>query len=234
MRACVAVPFVTILLIGQIGIISEIVTCELGSNSNSIPSSVSIENYIEDPYFSTEPDTIIEGTSGEFSSNYHQAVDEEDFNYMELTWDHTANTSLDFRIEQDENLPYSFDFIYLCQEFEWLSNETPIDAEFQFNISTDLTGSFATEDSGQLMFKVYVWMIDSSGNWTQIMKTFPPYSNIYQERRANFNYFDIQNTWGGMIENSTGLQEDPEDIVQVAIGLAPTSQFESFSGGHPW
>ncbi|MGY5859739.1 MAG: hypothetical protein RTU63_10240 [Candidatus Thorarchaeota archaeon] len=206
----------------------------LESNADATLSSVSITNYVEDPDLSTEPETTIEGSSGEFSSNYHQAVDEEDFNYMELTWDHTANTPLDFRVEQDENLPYCFDFIYLYQEFEWLSNEIPIEAEFQFNISTDLTGSFATEDSGQLMFKVYVWMIDSSGNWIQIMKTFPPYSDIYQERRANFNYFDIQDTWGGMIENSSGLQDDPDDIVQVAIGLAPTFQFESFSGGHPW
>jgi hypothetical protein len=197
-------------------------------------SSVSITNCIEDPDFSIEPETATAGTSTEFSSNYHQAIDEEDFNYMELIWNHVANTSLDFMIGEDENLPDCMDFIYLCQEFEWPFNETPIDAQFQFNISTTLTGSFATEDSGQLMFKVYVWMIDSSGNWIQIMKTFPPYSNIYQERRANFNYFDIQDTWGGMIENSTGFQEDPEDIVQVIIGLAPTSQFESFSGGHPW
>lgn len=235
MRMYLAVLLVIFILIGQVGVVSEIATGGLVRNSNSVPSSVSIENFIDDPYFTTEPVTVIEGTSDEFSSSYHQAVDDEDFNYIELTWDHVANTSLDFRIGEDENLPDCFDFIYFYQEFEWLSNEMPIDAVFQFNLSTTLTGSFATEDYGNLMFRVYVWMIDSSGNWIQVYESRDAlYSEIYQERRPNFNYFDLNGTWGGMIENATGFQEDPEDIVQAAIGLAPRFQFESFSGGHPW
>jgi len=208
---------------------------ESEDNSNVIPSSIVITDYIEDPLFDSEPDTIIEGTSGEFSSSHHIAVGEEDFNYMELAWNHVANTSLDFRIGEDENLPDCLDFIYIYQEFDWLSNEMPIDAEFQFNISTTLSGSFTTEQYGNLVFRVFVWMIDSSGNWIQVYESRDAvYSELYQERRTNFNYFDIRETWDGMIENSTGLQEDPEDIVQVAIGLAPRFEFESFSGGHPW
>ncbi|MFX1578401.1 MAG: hypothetical protein ACFFBJ_02055, partial [Promethearchaeota archaeon] len=75
---------------------------------------------------------------------------------------------------------------------------------------------------------------DSSGHWTQILKTFPPYYDVYYEREAHFSYFELQETWAGMVENSSGLQEDPEDIVQVAIGLAPTFEFESHQGTEPW
>ena len=237
MRARVAVLLVIFLIIGQIGVVSEIVNGELESSSNSIPSSISIEDFIEDPYFDSEPDTIIEGTSGEFSSNYHQGVDEEDFNYMELTWNHVANTSLDFRIEEDDNLPDCLDFIYFSQEFEWPYNEKPMKAEFQFNYSASLTGSFATEQYGNLMFRVYVWAIDSSGNWLRIYESREAmYSEIYREIRAVPTYFGLQDIWGGMIEESTGLQEDPADTVKVAIGLAPTYRFEThpFYEDDPW
>ncbi len=227
MRERVIVCLVIFLLIGQIGVVTEITISGSEGNIDTTPSSVSITNFIEDPYFTTEPETIVEGTSVEFSSNYHQAIDEDDFNYMELTWDHTANTSLDFRIGEDEDLPDCFDFIYLYQEFDWPFNEMPLDAELQINFTTTLTGSFASEESGQIMFRVYAWMIDSSGNWQQVLKTYPLYSDIYQERRAVFSHFDLVETWEGMIENSTGFQEDPEDIVRVAVGLAPTHGFET-------
>ena len=115
----------------------------------------------------------------------------------------------------------------MYQEFDWALNELPVNADFKINFTTSLTGSFASEEVGQLMFRVYVWMIDSSGHWQQIMKTFPPYSDVYQERRADINYFDFLEIWGGMIENSSGLQEDPTDTVQVAVGLVPTHDFES-------
>ncbi len=229
MRADVVVPLVIFLLICQIGIVREGSTGELETSSDWIPSSVVVENCIEDPYLDSEPGTIINGISGEFSSNYHQAVDEEDINYMELTWTHVANTSLEFIIGEDDDLPDCIDFIYFYQWFDWTSNRIPLDAEFHFNYSTTLTGSFATEDYGNLMFRVYVWMIDSSGDWIRVYESREAlYSEVYQEKTVNFNYFDLQRTWGGMIENSSGYQEDPADIVQVAIGLAPIHNFETF------
>ena len=237
MRARVAVPLVIFLLIGQIGVVNNIAIGESESNANSIPSSIAIEDIIEDPYFEVEPTTVVNGTSGEFSTSHHQAVDEEDFNYMELAWTHVANTSLDFRIGEDENLPDCLEFIYLYQDFDWPFNEMPLDAELQINMSATLTGSFATEQYGNLMFRVYAWMIDSSGNWIQVYESRDAvYSEIYQERRVNFNYFDLSDTWGGMIENSTGFQEDPDDTVQVAIGLAPIDNFETFHAyeDDPW
>ena len=233
----VAVPLVVFLLISQIGVVSEVIINEAGENSETVLSSVSIDNIVEDPYFAAEPETVVEGTSGEFSSNHHQAVGEEDFNYMELTWDHTANTSLDFRIEDDENLPPCLEFIYFYQEFDWPLNERPLTAKGQFNFSTTLTGSFATEEGGNLMFRVHVWMIDSSGNWLQVYESRDAtYSEIYRERRISLSYFDLQEIWGGVIENSSGLQEDPEDIVQIAVGLAPTKRFETYFAyeDDPW
>ena len=235
MRARGTVLLVIFLLIGQIDVATELTISGLKDTTKATLSSLSFENVIEDPYLATEPVTVVEGTSDEFSANYHQAIDEDDFNYMELTWDHVANTSLDFRLGEDENLPDCFDFIYFYQEFDWPYNEMPIDAQFQFNCSTTLTESFATETHGNLMFRLYAWMIDSSGNWIQVYESREAvYSEIYQEKRGRINYFDLAETWGGMIENPTGLQDDPEDIVQVAFGLAPRFEFESYMGSYPW
>jgi len=229
MRARVVVLLVAFLLIGQISIVSEVPTGEIETILDWTPSSVVVENFVEDPYLDSEPAAVTNGTSGEFSSSYHQAIDEEDFNYMELSWTHVANTSLGFRIEEEDDLPDCFDFIYFYQSFVWTSNKIPMDAEFHFNYSTTLTGSFASEDYGNLMFRVYIWMIDSSGDWIRVYESREAvYTEVYQEKRVNFNYFGLQRTWGGMIENASGIQEDPTDTIEVAVGIAPRHYFESF------
>lgn len=227
---------VSILILSSFVISSSDVTSVNINGKNVVekPASTTITNCIPDPYFTSVSDIVVNGSSGEFSSQYHQAANENDFNYMELDWQHAAGTSLEFRNQEDESLPYCYDFIYLYQEFDWPYNEMPEKAKFQVNISTVLTGSFDAEQYGMLMFKIYAWLIDSSGNWHQILKTYPPYYDTYREYLGNLNYLTLNGTWGGMIENSSGIQEDPKDIVKVAIGLAPTNHFLSYLSSEPW
>jgi len=235
-RDYVLVCFFVVLLSGQIGVFADTATSDSDDNSGYSTSSITITNYVEDPYFSAEPEIVVEGTSNEFSSSFHQAIDDSDFNYQELTWEHTANTSLNFSIDPFSEMPDCFDFIYMYQEFEWLYNEIPLDVELQINFTSSVTGSFAIEEDAQTMFEVYVWLIDSSGDWDQIYRSYPPHPAIYQESVQGLNYFGMHGAFGGMIENATGYQEDPEDTVKIAVGLAPTHHFEDdiVSEDDPW
>lgn len=230
------VCFLTILIIGQIGIVTDTTTSDIEGNYDSSLADVTGFNFVPDSNFINEAEIVINGTSDEFSSSYHQADNESDFNYMELTWEHEANTSLDFKNETDENLPDCNDFIYFYQEFDWPYNEKPPDANFTISYATTLTGDFTNLSLyGNLMFRVYVWLIDSSGNWIGIYESREAtYTETYQNKKAVTTYYTIEDVWGGMIENSTGWQEDPEDIVQVAVGLAPTWRFENYQETEPW
>ncbi len=235
-RSCVLVCFFVVLLAGQIGVASDIATIETNNKASTTPSRTAIVDYVVDPDFSTEPEVVREGTSDEFSSSYHQAIDENDFNYVELTWNHTAGTSLNFTDEPDDGLPDCFDFIYMYQEFEWQYNEIPNDVEFMINYSPMFTGSFYTEGEGPFMFTTMAWLIDSSGNWMHIFQSSPSFDTTFRDRRVQFDYFTMWDVFQGMIENATGYQEDPEDAVKIAIGLAPTIQFHDDinSEDDPW
>lgn len=225
-----------IIIIGQIGVANDMATNDFEGNYDSSLADVTGFNFVPDSNFINEAEIVINGTSDEFSSGYHQAANESDFNYMELTWEHEANTALDFKNETDENLPDCNDFIYFYQDFDWPYNEKPPDANFTITYATTLTGDFANYSSfGNLMFRIYVWLIDSSGNWMRMYESREAtYTEIYQNKKATTSYFDIEEVWGGMVENSTGWQEDPEDSVQIAVGLAPTWRFENYQETEPW
>ncbi len=232
----IIVGFVIILLIGQISVVTDVTSHQLDKYIDWPPAVVNGMNFVPDSNFANEAEIVINGTSDEFSSGYHHAANSSDFNYMELTWEHEANTPLDFRSEHDENLPDCNDFIYFYQEFEWPYNQKPADANFTFSYSTTLTGDFANETLlGNLMFRIYVWLIDSSGNWTMIYESREAtYTEIYQAKRVSTNYYDIEEVWGGMVSLNGTPQEDPEDIVQIAIGLSPRLFFEYYSETEPW
>jgi peptide/nickel transport system permease protein len=84
------------------------------------------------------------------------------------------------------------------------------------------------------MFRIYVWVIDSSGDWTMIYKSSPPYTPTIQDRRVLLSSFEIEDGWGGLIKDKTGVQVDPTDQLTIAVGLAPSSQFRYFNGEYPW
>jgi hypothetical protein len=202
-------------------------------DSNQVtPSAIDIIQMIPDPYLESEPDVFINGTSDEFQYSYQP-------NLMQLNWTHTAGTSLNFRLSDNDYIyPYCNDFVYFTQSFDWQYEVAPSDAGMELNWSTSLTGSFDTEDAGTSMFMVYAWIIDSSGNWVRIYRPIYPYSEEFQETLLDFNYNALSGAWGGVIEDEHGVQEDPSDTLRVAIGLAPTDTFREYSHGiytdYPW
>ena len=193
------------------------------------PEGVVTAQVINDERFATEAGVVVFGTSGQFSSSYHAAQGQNDFGYQNLTWTHHANESIQFRqpFDVSGNLPDSLDFIYLYREFDWPKNRLPSDVNTTIEVGVTLTGDFASDPLGGLKFKSYIWLIDSSGNWRKIYESYPPYAEIYQQRRVDLSYFDILEAWGGMVEDPTGTQEDPTDVLRVAIGLAPTRQMRN-------
>ncbi|MHA2423724.1 MAG: ABC transporter permease, partial [Candidatus Thorarchaeota archaeon] len=189
------------------------------------PGGVTTGDYMPDPDIvdSSANNVQTRGLrASEFSSEFNSGS-------MELSWTHSpASLDMDWRlIDPTNQMPDSNSFIFFTQEFEWEYNRLPSDVNMTLELAVTTTGSFSSEENGGLMFKIYMWLIDPSGNWQQIYRSFPPYTEIFQSRRIDLNYFDMAEGWRGMIEDENGVQEDPDDILTVAIGLAPTDNFRA-------
>ena len=184
-----------------------------------------------------EPGIHINGTSDEFSATYHQAVDIDDASYTNLTWAHTAGTPLDFYGPDSEGImPDYGDFIYLEQAFNWPYNGLPNGVNMTISLGTTLTGDFApgAQPGNNLMFRLYVWMVDSSNEWVKVYETRDAtYSESIQERRISITYLDMIDVFQGMVMVN-GTQPDLNDTVKVRVGLAPYRNFQSWDGGTPW
>lgn len=169
----------------------------------------------------------------EFDYLYHESTGDNDFNHVNLTWTH-SNESMSWRTPPDseENLPASNDFVYFTQQFEWPYEAVPSDVNMTIDFAITQTGDFAKPEGG-LMFKVYVWLIDSSGNWRRVYRSYPLYSDVFRSRQIDLSYLDVLAGWRGMDENATGWQEDPKDVLTVAVGLVPTAVFHNYLGTTP-
>ncbi len=194
------------------------------------PSGVRTGEYMPDQYL-LDPNANVIQTRGSRSSEFsgHQYAGSDGAGYMDLAWEHSpSDPNMDWRLlDPTGQMPDSNSFIFFTQSFNWTYNRLPSDVNMTLELAVTTTGSFATETNGGLMFKVYMWLIDSSGNWQQIYRSFPPYTEIFQNRRIDLNYFDMAEGWRGMIQDENGIQEDPTDILTVAIGLAPTNNFRA-------
>jgi len=225
-RTICSVVFVCFFLLAQpLGFVGQ--TSQNFSNDLATPAAIDITQVLPNEHLTSLPNAYVNGTSGEFQYS-HQP------NSMKLNWTHTAGTELDFHSYDDDEFPQYNDFVYFDQSFDWPYNEMPIDAEIYLNFSVHLSGDFSTEVMGTNMFRIYVWFIDSSGNWNSIFNTVPPYYTQIVTNHRNLNYFSISDGWGGMIEDDYGVQEDPLDVLSVGVGLVPTDTFLEHEGSHPW
>ena len=204
------------------------------------PGSVETDQYLPDPtlsqvYSPTDPAQTNHiqfygpstyGNSSYFEGSHHIATSDDDQNYVQLSWTHHAGDRPDFVLPfpAESDMPDTEQFVYFTQTFNWPFNRVPSDVIVSFNFSTYLTGDFASKTEGELMFKVYVWLIDPSNNWRMIYKSYPPYTSGIQHRVIDLNFFDLKAVWGGMVDTGTGA-EDPHNNVTFAIGLAPTKNF---------
>jgi len=231
----IAFVFVTFMILGSVHVADWTNSAEPDLIQSSELSTIIIEEMLPDPGFDQQPDAVINGSSGEFSTGYQPATDESN-SYVELNWSHTPNTALEFvGVDPDGNLPDYNDFVYVYQEFDWPYEKSPEVVEFRFNYSSYLTGDFTNiSAAGNLMFRVYVWAIDSSNNWVRIYESREAtYTEQYRTKLARPGYFEVKDIFDGMVEVD-GVQEDPEDTVKLAIGIAPTFRFENYSSTEPW
>jgi len=155
--------------------------------------------------------------------------------YVNLTWTHIAGTELNMTAGAlGGELPYYWDFCYFSTSFTWTYDEMPMDAMFYITYSIHSRGDFNTTD-GVSMFKVYSWLIDSSDDWTCMYESEPPYSTNGHLYSYDLNYFDLQPGWAGMVQDAYGAQEDPTDVLKVAVGLAMSEDFgDLHDGSYPW
>ncbi|MHA2265370.1 MAG: hypothetical protein ACXAEN_23525 [Candidatus Thorarchaeota archaeon] len=201
-------------------------------NDGIAASYIDGNEYIPDPLITEAPVILIHGEASEFEGSFHD--DDYGLNYVNLTWQHVANTSLEKTTgSSSEQMPYFWDFVYFFQAFDWDRNQLPYDANFSFTYKSIHVGDFDSE-IGRHLFRVYAWVIDSSGNWEMIFESSPPHPLDYTTQYRDMNYFDLINGWEGMIEDENGMQEDPADSLRVAIGLAPSQQFEIYDDMYPW
>ncbi len=188
--------------------------------------------WMETPSLGLAPDFFVEGDSDEFTHGHITYSDDD--GVVVCNWTHEAGTELDFSGPTDPEKPDCRDFLYFSYTLEWPYEEMPKNADITTIFSITTTGTFAVDEWAGLMFRVYVWLIDSSNNWRMIYESSPPYSESFRDREINLNYFDISAVWDGMVEDEDGNQDDPADTFQIAVGLAPTSEFQSFGDSHPW
>ncbi len=198
------------------------------------PTGVITQQIIPDPSWDEDPQVTVEGPQqSQFSYDHGDSGSSVGESHLNLTWNYLAGEGLNFTKDPEGQLPDCESFIYATQSFNWTYNSLPSDVNISLSFATTLTGDFQGREEGGLMFRVYMWLIDSSGNWRRIYQSNPPYSQDVISRRVDLNYFDIAAGWGGMIERD-GSQEDPDDILTIAVGIAPTARFEYFLGSEPW
>jgi ABC-type dipeptide/oligopeptide/nickel transport system permease subunit len=202
------------------------------------PTGVVTRNYLQDPDLDSAAigEIVVEGSSGEFTGARNYAASPDENSNVTFEWTHVANTSIEFRSPPDPNgnLPDTLDFIYYAQSFTWEYERLPKDVNITVSYDVVTTGDFLTNEYGGKMFELMVWVIDSSGDWTRIFESVPPYTGSHVDRPVDLGFLDIVAGWDGMIDEGDG-QEDPTDTLTIAVGIAPTYLFtSSASGPEPW
>jgi len=201
-------------------------------------NAVTSKEYLSDPYLANPPAFQYMGNPDEFSHAHHASTGSSDPSYVNLTWTHEANHTLDFVVPP---IPMSEmadcrDFVFFNQTIDWTYDRLPNDVNMTIEYSVTTTGDFATREYAGLMFRIYIWLIDSSGNWKMVYKSYPPYTSELQTRTIDLSWLDMLAGWEGMVSDpKTGApQEDPTNILTIGVGIAPTKEFRYFGGENPW
>lgn len=181
---------------------------------------------VPDPSLATGIELQVQGDSGEFNASHVTTGGSS--SYVNLTWSHIAGTELALT-----QMPYHWEFCYFTVAFSWDLNKMPTDAMFSVTYAIHATGDFNSTD-GETMFGVYAWLIDSSDNWRTMYESGPPYPTMPTRYNYDLTYFDLHDGWSGMITDDNGVQQDPEDVLRIGVGLAPTEAFDTYNAGFPW
>ncbi|MGY5856399.1 MAG: hypothetical protein RTS72_07340, partial [Candidatus Thorarchaeota archaeon] len=153
-----------IVILGGTPLVADQMEVMTGPIKNNTTAEVLIETLVPDSEFEETPTVVTNGTSVELTSNYHSSTGPSDKNYLNLTFNHIANTSLDFKDAEHETYPDCNDFIYTYQDMEWPGTERPLDAKVSVELQPFHTGNFTHYQYDQYV-SLYIWIIDSSQNW---------------------------------------------------------------------
>jgi hypothetical protein len=171
-------------------------------------TAVVTNEYLDDPYLTSAPFMAANGTSTEFSW-LHQPIDDlHNESYVNLTWTHTAGTKLSYNgVDPDKIYPDYNDFVYFDQIVTWPWNGKPSDVNMSISFATERTGDFApgAQTLNNLMFRIYVWVIDSSGEWTRIYESRDAtYTDVVREKTNQLELLEyrINFWWNGFLERN--------------------------------
>lgn len=198
------------------------------------PEGVVTDEYMPDQYLYEEPAFAVEGTNTDEFSYDHRAASGANQSKVEMIWEHTpGNMSWPEPLPRNtENGPACNDYVYFTQTLDWPYENLPGDVNMTFDYAAELSGDFGSQEEGGLMFKVFLYLVDSSDNWWRVYESYPPYNPNLQSRRIDLSYWDILEGWEGMVEED-GSQEDPNDELKVACVLSPSEKFLSYGGMSP-
>lgn len=180
-------------------------------------------------HFESAPEFHKNGTVDEFNSTY--IVDSAGKGTVTLNWTHEAGTELNR--QNIFSYPECSDFIFFSYNISYPYETKPDEVIAHFDYRANLSGDFLEQEGGDMMFRIYIWIVDSSGNWNEVYTSSAPYTSSYETRVIDFSYFDIVGIFDGMIQTG-GIQEDPTDTLSLRIGIAPTSNFFSYLGEEPY
>ena len=214
-----------------------LVLTSLSIRSASAQTTTVSYEVIPDPNLQTGIELHTNGESEEFNASH--VLTGGISSYVNLSWIHIAGTELTltsdevpFRSQQD-SLPHYWDFCYFTVSFPWELERMPTDAMFYVSYGIHTTGDFNSTE-GESMFNVYTWLIDSSDDWQPLIVSESPYTTTVRRYSYDLNWFDLMDGWQGMVVDDSGVQEDPEDVLSIGVGLAPSESFESYGDSHPW
>ena len=216
--------------------LSYVLPIEIKLGSGLIKSSVEAFEVVPYPYFSSEPNATNLGLSNQFTWEHHISTGGNDYNYVNLTWNHVANTTLDYATDSatSQGPPDCNEFIYISQSIYWPYENQPLQQILRIDYAIDVSGDFSLSGTAANMYQVYVWLIDSSENWRRIHQSNQPYDEGFVSEEESMIIHSNSEIWGGMVEDESGVQEDPEDRVDVVVGLAPTTYFLQYGSIEPW
>ncbi|TFG31707.1 hypothetical protein EU528_05455 [Candidatus Thorarchaeota archaeon] len=215
---------VFILCVLQIAVLSQTpLSLGYADNQEYLAAGLNPIQLLPDSYFESTPEFTVNGSSGELSA---QMVDSG--NIVNLTWVHHANTSLEWNPVY-WNQPECKDFTMLHQSFAWNADYVPGDAVAGIEYEWRTTGNFSTNEDAHLMCSLYVWVIDSSGNWVKLISSGPSDSGVEHFEKHDLNREERDNVWYGIY-----IGEDPSNQLTFAAGISPTHSFQSYGGTEPW
>ena len=172
------------------------------------------------------PDTTLTGQYQFEENDTHNAFQETQLSSgVELKWIHRVGTELNFRYPKDHtsNLPDCEEFAIVKEAFNWEYNIIPIKLDVYADIGISLDGDF---DAVQFvpLYHIGIWLIDSTGQWTSIMDTVISVTDGGSVHMVP-SFRRVYRTWNGLIENRAGIQKNPNDTIQFAIGISPAYEF---------